>query len=146
LAGEVLDCHSLPGVPADRLFAQDVLALASRVTDDFEMQVIRSSDVHNFDGRIFDDPSPIDRLFLETKSNPSRTGSGFKLVCANNESGMKGALRKAFDNLPVRSAMCFTHPTHTDDANSYDTSHCLVSHGHQDLPSLDPRPISAHRI
>ena len=91
------------------------------------MQVVRSSNIHNFDSWIFNDSSPICRLLLKTKSTPSRTGSGFDVIGTNNEFGMKRTLRKTLDDLAVGSAVHFTHPTHANDANSYDTWHSLWS-------------------
>ncbi len=73
---------------------------------------------------IFNDSSPICRLLLKTKSAPSSAGSGFDVIGTNNELGMKRTLRKTLDDLAVRSAVHFTHPTHANDPDSYDTWHC----------------------
>jgi hypothetical protein len=91
------------------------------MADDFEMQIVGSGNIYNVDVWIFNHPSPICRLFLKTKSTPGCTGPGFDVVCANNESGMKRAFRKAFDDLPVGSAVYLTHPTHANHTNSNDT-------------------------
>jgi hypothetical protein len=123
LAGEVLDCRRFQRISANGFLAEDMLSLAGRVADDFEMQVVRSGNIDNFDVWIFDRASPVGRLLLKTKSTPSGTGPGFDVVCADNESGMKWTLRKAFDDLPVGSAVRFTHPTHANHANSYNTWH-----------------------
>jgi hypothetical protein len=123
LTGKVLDCRCFPRIPANRLLAEDMLSSAGRVTDDFEMQVVRRSNIHNFDVWIFDNSPPIGRLFLETKSTPGCTGPSFDVVCANDESWVKRTFRKAFDDLPIGSAVHLTHPTHANDANSYDTRH-----------------------
>jgi hypothetical protein len=96
-------------------------SLAGRLADDLKMQVVRRGNIHNFDVWIFNHPSPVGRLLLKTKSTPSCTGPGFDVVCANNESWVKRAFRKAFRDLPVGSAVDLTHPTHANHTYSYDT-------------------------
>jgi hypothetical protein len=89
----------------------------------FQMEEIGRSNINHFDFWIVKQGLPFGRTAFETQSFLGVLGPGLYIVGARDQARLKTAIWKTFRDLTVGATMLDTHPTHTDDTDSYTAWH-----------------------